>query len=110
MTKFTPGPWQTIRDNFISKRLLNQMPDCRIVNREVWDVAFCPPTDDDNGNANAALIAAAPCLYDACFGMAGRLFEYCDELTKDGRASESGNIRLIAETLRVAAAKANGAA
>jgi len=62
-TKFTKGPWTTVRDNHADLGTVE-------TGRVVWsdkigaDVAYCPPVDGDNGNANARLIAAAPELYE----------------------------------------------
>lgn len=61
---YTPPPWRTMRDNFISgSSLRGQLESARVVYSERgFDVAYCPPTDGDNGNTNARLIAAAPAL------------------------------------------------
>jgi hypothetical protein len=64
--------WQTLRDNYVEKWMvkagLKGKPSETY--RVVWeersgDVAYVVPSDDDNGNRNAALIAAAPSLLAA---------------------------------------------
>lgn len=64
-TKLHPrrGPWRTVRDNFIDPSVIGH---CRIVFDSAYDVAYCPPTDGDNGNANARRIVAA---VNACEGI-----------------------------------------
>lgn len=52
-----PTPWKTVRNNSID---LGHGRDYRIVfSKSGKDVAYCPPTDGDNGNANAAFIQLA---------------------------------------------------
>jgi hypothetical protein len=52
MSKNTPTPWKTARNNGIK----SDLGDCRVVFAAGRDVAYCPPTDGDEGNANADLI------------------------------------------------------
>ena len=57
--KHTPGPWTTVTNNHFE--VDDGAISCRVVFvKNGRDVAYCPPTDSDNGNANAALIARAP--------------------------------------------------
>jgi hypothetical protein len=69
IARHTPGPWLTVRDNFIGVELLSRhrLPQgMRIVwQRSFGDLAYVLPADSDNGNANARLIAAAPTLLTA---------------------------------------------
>lgn len=70
-TKHTPGPWTTARDNHITLGIpgFGDREDMRIVSGDAQgieqDVAYVRAVDDDNGNANAALIAAAPEMFEA---------------------------------------------
>lgn len=65
--KHTPGPWSFIRDNHIGLKFLDEEISMRVIYRPgKEDVAYIPPNDSDNGNANARLIAAAPELLEAC--------------------------------------------
>ena len=100
----TPGPWTTVRDNFVSYKLVPlKQSGCRVVWAEhKFDVAYCPPTDDDNGNANARLIAAAPELLAAC-----KLGVHVIDLTLEaGETKPSESWAGILQTMRAAIAKA----
>jgi hypothetical protein len=60
-TKHTPGPWQIEE---------HETSPCRIrANNNGWDVADVFSTDHPTGQANAALIAAAPELLEALRAM-----------------------------------------
>jgi hypothetical protein len=64
--------WQTLRDNYVERWMVRpglkgKPPETY---RVVWeersgDVAYVVPSDGDNGNRNAALIAVAPALLAA---------------------------------------------
>lgn len=60
--------WETHPDNFIKLEFpLGGEDSLRIVfQRGGSDIAYVVPTPEDNGNANARLIAYAPALLDAC--------------------------------------------
>lgn len=72
----------TVRNNHISLGMPSFSPASM---RLVWndqlsrDVAYVPPSDDDNGNANACLIAAAPELLHAAKDLCRKLIEYADD-------------------------------
>lgn len=61
-TKFTPGPWFTKREGWSTVYV-----EARIDGGMIQEVAACGPTDagQDQQQANARLIAAAPDLYEA---------------------------------------------
>ena len=61
-TKFTPGPWFTKREGWSTVYV-----EARIDGGMIQEVAACGPTDagQDQQQANAHLIAAAPELYEA---------------------------------------------
>lgn len=67
MSKHTKGPWRTVRDNAANCGLFGE---CRIVWSDTHDggtgqdVAYVTESDNDKGNANARLIAAAPRMYE----------------------------------------------
>ena len=67
MSEFTAGPWSTKADNHVALSFAEFAPESyRIVWQEnEGDIAYVLATDDDNGNSNARLIAAAPDLLDA---------------------------------------------
>lgn len=58
----------TVRDNSVAmiSGFSGKRMTFRVVHGAGRDVAYCPPTDGDGGNRNAALIAAAPDLLAAC--------------------------------------------
>lgn len=58
--------WKTVRNNVMCVTMpLSGRQELRVVfDPKGKDVAYCPPTDDDGGNANARLIAAAPLMLD----------------------------------------------
>lgn len=60
--------WETHPDNFIRLGFPTGGEDSlRVVfKRGGSDIAYVVPTLEDNGNANAKLIAYAPALLDAC--------------------------------------------
>ena len=106
MKNSTPGPWVTVRNNYAKlgdryARVVWSESDPETGSGRGMDIAYVLPFDDDNGNANARLIAAAPRMADACIGMADRLDEYCEELKRDGMP-EWVNVQRIANTLRAA--------
>lgn len=78
----TPGPWETVRDNAIRTEIWEMLGHgtmC-IVFGDGTDVAYCPPIDGDNGNANAAFIVRACNSHD-------RLVEACRAITEQFKCS-----------------------
>lgn len=63
MTQHTPGPWAT--DNGHAERAGIQIWD----SVHGWIIADVVNDQHDNGEANAALIAAAPFMRDALLGL-----------------------------------------
>ena len=62
MTKHTPGPWSTHREGFSTVYV-----EARLRQGVIQEVAACGPTEagQEQQEANARLIAAAPELLDA---------------------------------------------
>ncbi len=99
MSEHTPGPWITQRDNYIAKILVpTGRNGCRVVYAEYGDVAYIGPFDDDNGNSNARLIAAAPDL----LAVARKAMAAIDENTTFQSTGA------LIEEFRAAVAKAEG--
>lgn len=94
-TKFTPGPWFTKREGWSTVYV-----EARIDGGMIQEVAACGPTDagQDQQQANARLIAAAPDLYEA-------LESLVDEVTNHGEADGA-----ILDSARAALTKARGEA
>ncbi|HEY6991137.1 MAG TPA: hypothetical protein VH369_22260 [Bryobacteraceae bacterium] len=69
--QFTPGPWAVEPDT-----------DGRyvIAETEFWFIVTNSPYDDEEAEGNAALIAAAPELYEAATTALGWLEEYRDSI------------------------------
>jgi hypothetical protein len=93
--KHTKGPWTTARDNHITLGIpgFGDREDMRIVSGNAQgmeqDVAYVRAVDDDNGNANAALMAAAPEMYEALQGLLSIMYEHPEHgLCTGPRASE----------------------
>lgn len=62
-TQHTPGPWK-VNDVFIENS-----PNRLVVSKAMWggaNIADCGLSTDDEGRANARLIASAPDLLAAC--------------------------------------------
>lgn len=61
MSQYTPGPWiyERTKDMF-------EIAPADLQGRAMWSLEICATTsDDEQGEANARLIAASPDLYEA---------------------------------------------
>ena len=88
--KFTPGPWKYVHPQIMGEGI----GIAEVKNR--------------NMEANAALIASAPELYEAAKFVAQRLQEWADGLDVAGDSSSSMALQGWADDLKNALAKAEG--
>lgn len=97
MSRNTPGPWYAKREGYSTVYV-----KARILGRLIQEVAACGPTDagQDQQDANARLIAAAPELLEA---LKAFVADWSDDTGMSGPSYES--VRFAREAI----AKAEGA-
>ena len=106
MSEHTPGPWLTVRDNEAALAFPgSQAFAARVVWAEpLGDVAYViAEGDNDHGNANARLIAAAPALLEA-----GKRAVAKGRRLWDDAGGEASNLWAEFEALDDAIAQAEG--
>lgn len=98
-TKFTPGPWSTHREGYSTVYV-----DAPIGGGVLQEVAACGPTagGQEQQDANALLISAAPDLYAALVLLMAEV-----DFSGNGTAKDFGWPRAT-EAARAAIAKARG--
>jgi hypothetical protein len=105
MSKYTPGPWIARKDGSVTD-LCDRIIATRVAAHDIRSISianqFC--AQDDGGEANAQLIAAAPSLLSALQGCV----ELLEQLGADGEPGDMPAPTL--ESARLSIAKALGGA
>jgi hypothetical protein len=93
--------WKTAKDNGIDLVFPGGGTDSlRVVfDPKGIDIAYVVPTSSDNGNGNAALIAAAPDLLEACIGVLDVLVGWDPDRDMPEDLDEAGRLCLRAVML-----------
>ena len=96
--------WQTVKDNGISLQFpMGGTESLRVVfDPNGFDIAYVVPDQRDQGNSNAAMIAAAPDLFNACRKLWDAVLEDC------GRHDIPVDVLIAAFECRRAVVKAMG--
>ena len=96
--------WQTVKDNGINIQLPTGATDSlRVVfDPAGYDIAYVVPDQRDRGNSNAAMIAAAPELFDACVKLWEAVLDDC------GDSDIPSNVLVAAFNCKLSAIKAAG--
>lgn len=114
--KFTPGPWEFGSDHlsdalivFVRHTATNQL-HLKLVVATIWESAG-PNENEFNARDNAALIASAPDLYEACRQAAQKFRQY--EALHEAKgtvegAQKAGANAAMAKLCEAALAKAEG--
>lgn len=95
-TKWTPGPWHAVNDDFIEAE--NGTLVIEQINNNLCDV------DDDEITANANLIAAAPELYEA----GDRLAHFARSAVSCDCPESTAYLQSLINNLRAALRRARG--